>query len=154
MRLLSILIASLFTASAFAETCKYIDSEGRTIYSNVPVKNARKVTCFQPPQPAAAAPAPAPRSNPESAAPPRTRVDSDTQRQRDDQRRSILESELASEEERLAQAKRELAEQEAVRHGDERNYQRVLERLKPYQEAVAQHEKNIASIKQELGNLR
>jgi hypothetical protein len=151
MRLLAILFASVFTAPAFAETCKYVDSEGRTIYSNVPVKNARKITCFQPPQPAAAAPAP--RSDAEPSA-PRTRVDPNTQRQRDDQRRNILESELAAEQEQLEQAKRELAEQEAVRHGDERNYERVLERLKPYQEAVAQHEKNIASIKQELGNLR
>jgi hypothetical protein len=153
MRLLAILFASVFTAPAFAETCKYVDSEGRTIYSNVPVKNARKISCFQPPQPPAAAPAPAPRPEAQSSA-PRTRVDPNTQRQRDDQRRDILESELAAEQERLEQAKRELAEQEAVRHGDERNYARVLERLKPYQEAVAQHEKNIASIRQELGNLR
>jgi hypothetical protein len=30
----------------------------------------------------------------------------------------------------------------------------VLDRLKPYQDAVALHEKNVASIKQELANLR
>jgi len=54
----------------------------------------------------------------------------------------------------LEDAKQALAEQESIRQGDERNYARVLERLKPYQEAVEQHEKNIASIKQELANLR
>jgi hypothetical protein len=41
-----------------------------------------------------------------------------------------------------------------MRSGDERNFQKVLERLKPYQDAVAQHEKNIQSIKQELANSR
>jgi hypothetical protein len=81
-------------------------------------------------------------------------VDGETQRTRDDERRRILESELAAEEEKLNAAKQALAEQESIRQGDERNYARVLERLKPYQEAVEQHEKNIASIRQELANLR
>ena len=151
MRLPLALIAALAAGAAHAQTCKYVDSEGRVIYSNVPVKNARKVTCFEPvkPPPQAAQPAPS-----QGAGTPTPRVDTSTQRQRDDQRRSILESELAAEQERLEQAKRALAEQEAIRLGDERNYQRVLDRLKPYQEAVAQHEKNIASIRQELANLR
>jgi len=30
----------------------------------------------------------------------------------------------------------------------------VLDRLKPYQEAVSLHEKNVASLKQEMANLR
>jgi hypothetical protein len=150
MRPFLALIALLAAGTAHAQTCKYVDSEGRVIYSNVPVKNARKVTCFEPvkPPPQAAQPAPS------DGGSPAARVDTNTQRQRDDQRRSILESELAAEQERLEQAQRALAEQEAIRMGDERNYARVLERLKPYQEAVAQHEKNIASIKQELANLR
>ena len=28
-----------------------VDKDGRTIYSNVPIKNARKIACFQPPPP-------------------------------------------------------------------------------------------------------
>lgn len=150
MRPLVALLALLVAPLAHAQTCKYVDSEGRVTYSNTPVKNARKVTCFEAVKP------------PQSAQPPtqdagaaqRPRVDSGTQRQRDDERRGILESELAAEQQRLEQAKQTLAEQEAIRLGDERNYQRVLERLKPYQEAVAQHEKNIASLKQEIANLR
>ena len=50
--------------------------------------------------------------------------------------------------------KKELAEQEAVRQGDERNYQRVLDRLQPYKDRVALHERNVDSLKRELGNLR
>nr|PZN06412.1 MAG: DUF4124 domain-containing protein [Pseudomonadota bacterium] len=82
------------------------------------------------------------------------KVDAETQRKRDDARRRILEEELAAEEQRLAEAREALAQQEAVRYGNERNYQKVLDRLKPYQEAVEQHEKNIEAIKRELANLK
>lgn len=149
MRLPAALLLLLCAATAGAETCKYVDKEGRVTYSNVPVKNARKVTCFEPVAPAASTPAP------QAGSPgTRARVEPATQRNRDAQRREILEAELRAEEERLAEAKQALAEQEAVRLGDERNYQRVLDRLKPYQEAVAQHESNVAAIRQELANLR
>ena len=149
MRLLTALFLLLSAGAASAQTCKYVDSEGRITYSNVPIKNAKKVSCFEPVKPPQQQ---SPAAPPNAAAKPR--VDSTTQRQRDDDRRNILEAELRTEEQQLAQAKRELAEQEAIRTGDERNYERVLERLKPYQEAVAQHEKNVASLRQELANLR
>ena len=70
-----------------------------------------------------------------------------------ERQRQILEKELATEEQALAKAKQELAAQEAVRGGDERNYQRVLDRLQPYKESVENHEKNIAALKRELTNL-
>jgi hypothetical protein len=68
--------------------------------------------------------------------------------------RDTLERELRQEETMLADARRKLAEQEAIRTGDERNYARVLERLKPYQDAVEVHQKNVDALKRELGNLR
>ena len=152
MRLPAFLFAMLCAGAAGAQTCKYVDSEGRVTYSNVPVKNARKVTCFEPAAPPKAQSQPQQADAP--AQPARPRVDPATQRQRDDDRRNILETELSAEEERLAEARRALTEQESIRLGDERNYQRVLDRLKPYQDAVAQHEKNIAALRQELANLR
>jgi hypothetical protein len=66
--------------------------------------------------------------------------------------RSILEQELTTEEGLLAQAKQALAEQEAIRNGDERNYARVLERLQPYKDNVDLHQKNIEALKREIGN--
>ena len=66
--------------------------------------------------------------------------------------REILERELASEEAGLAKAKDELAEQEAVRSGNERNYARVLERLQPFKDRVETHEKNVEALKRELAN--
>jgi hypothetical protein len=149
------LVMALFAAPSLAETCKYVDPDGRTIYSNVPIKNARKITCFRPPEPAAAeTPVPAAAPSTPSTGPDKTRIDPSTQRKRDDERRQILEEELSREQAALTEARRALSEQEAVRYGDERNYERVQQRLKPYQEAVEAHEKNIASIKREMANLR
>ena len=67
--------------------------------------------------------------------------------------REILENELQREQTLLEQARKELAEQEAVRYGDERNYARVLERLQKYKDAVEVHEKNVESLRRELVNL-
>ena len=78
------------------------------------------------------------------------KVDTDTQRQRDADRRRILEQELSSEERLLDQARKELASQDAVRLGSERNYQKVIERLEPYKKKVKLHEDNIASLRREL----
>ena len=147
MRSTTLLLTLLIATPVAAETCKYMDSEGRITYSNVPVKNAKKVSCFETP----AAPPPPPVAAPEKPTP---RVNGSTQRKRDDERRRILEEELSREQAALDEAKKALAEQESVRMGDEKNYQRVLERLKPYQDAVVQHEKNVTSLKQELANLR
>ena len=149
------LVLALLAAPTLAETCKYVDQDGRTIYSNVPIKNARKLACFQPPPPVAAeTPPPTPAPGVKQQESTKTRIDQPTQRRRDDERRQILEEELAREQDALAEARRALAEQESTRSGDERNYQRVLDRLKPFQEAVETHEKNIASIKREMVNLK
>jgi Domain of unknown function (DUF4124) len=68
--------------------------------------------------------------------------------------REILEKELATEQTALEKARQDLAAQEGVRSGDERNYARVLERLQPYKDSVETHEKNIEALRRELNNLR
>jgi hypothetical protein len=101
------------------------------------------------------APASAPAAPPAARQPATAaRVDPNTQKSRDDGRRKILQSELDDEEKRLAAARRKLEEQQGIRNGDERNYQRVLDRLKPFQEAVEQHEKNVAELRKTLSGLR
>jgi hypothetical protein len=67
--------------------------------------------------------------------------------------RDTIERELTQEQSMLADAKKKLAEQEAVRTGDERNYAKVLDRLKPYKDTVEVHEKNVEALKRELSNL-
>jgi len=82
------------------------------------------------------------------------KVDGDTQRQRDAERRKILDQEMANEQKLLDQARRELSEQESQRLGSERNYQRVLDRLEPYKKKVKLHEDNIVSLRRELTSTR
>lgn len=74
------------------------------------------------------------------------RVQDDTQKARDGDRRHILEQELGGEQKKLEQAKKELGEQEATRA--------TPEQLTPYRERIAQHERNVQAIQKELGNLR
>lgn len=149
--------------SVHAALCKYMDDNGHVTYSDGPVKGAKKVSCFEappvppapPPQPSRATPSSAPTAPP-AAAPSGglPNVDPATQRRRDDSRRKILEDELAVEERSLAQARKALVDGEALRTGDERNYQRYLERIQGLKDRVAQHERNIATLRQELANLR
>jgi hypothetical protein len=82
------------------------------------------------------------------------KVDGDTQKSRDVERRKILEQELANEQKLLDQARKELADQESVRLGNERNYQRVLDRLEPYKKKVKLHEDNVANLRRELASAR
>jgi hypothetical protein len=155
MRCLFALLATwLSAAPALGDTCKYIDKDGGVIYSNAPVKNARKLTCFQEP---ALPPSEPSKARGAEATPGETgqkRVEPAVQRKRDDDRRKILEEELAREQRALEEAKKVLADQQAQRAGEERNYARVQERVKPFQEAVTMHEKNISSIQHELANLQ
>lgn len=144
-------IASI-AVPARAETCKYVDDEGRIIYSNTPnnpPKGAKRVRCFSDP-------APVPQeSKPQSGAREGfPKVDGQTQKKRDDERRRILEKELADEQQQLEAASQKLAEQEAIRTGDERNYQRYLDRIQPFRDNVANHERNIEAIRREISNLK
>jgi len=70
-----------------------------------------------------------------------------------ERQREILQRELATEEELLGRAQKDLSEQEAIRTGGEQNYQRVLDRLQPFKDIVETHQKNIEALRRELGNL-
>lgn len=90
-----------------------------------------------------------------AATPPRfPRVDSRTQRTRDGERRSILEAELAREEGRLDSLRREYKDGEPDRLGNERNYQKYLDRVARLKDDIARSEANIGSLKRELAAIR
>jgi len=71
-----------------------------------------------------------------------------------DRQREILQKELESEQTALAKAKQELSQQAEVRTGNEQNYARVEERLRPFKDNIETHEKNIEALRRELGNQR
>jgi hypothetical protein len=82
------------------------------------------------------------------------KVDTAAQRARDQDRRDILEAELRKEESRLAEFRDEFRGGEPERRGDERNYQRYLDRVQRLKDDIARSEAAIASLKRELASLR
>lgn len=147
--LLSFVLLALAAPAASADIYKCTGGDGHVTYSNVPTKDCKRLLL----DPVGAAPAPkAATKTPTPTTFPR--VDDNAQKARDNDRRRILESELAAEQKNLEQARGELAQQESVRSGDERNYQRVLDRLQPFKDKAALHERNIEAIRKEISNLR
>lgn len=84
---------------------------------------------------------------------PDARVDPAEQRSRDSDARRILSEELRKEEERLAALRRDFNNGEPERKGDERNYQKYLERVAEMKAAIARKEGDIAALKRELAKL-
>jgi hypothetical protein len=140
---------------ARADTFKCMDANGRATYTNMKEETKGKnctVVMREISVVPAVSPARSAAANPSPAGFPK--VDPATQKNRDSARRRILEEELSGEEKALAQAKTELTEQEGIRTGDERNYQRVLDRLQKYKDEVDRHEKNVEALKKELSNAK
>jgi hypothetical protein len=81
------------------------------------------------------------------------KVSSQDQRARDADSRNILEAELRKEEEALAALKKEYKNGEPDRLGDERNYQKYLDRVAAMKAAITRKEADVASIKRELSKL-
>lgn len=152
MRNLVLALLLAFAASGVrAEIYECVDQSGNKRFTNIKSEakgckpmNIAPPNTVAPPKPQAKGAAPANFPS----------VDAQTQKQRDGDRRRILEQELASEQKLLDQARQQLAEQESVRLGSERNYQRVLDRLEPFKKKVKLHEDNVANLKKELANTR
>ncbi len=106
------------------------------------------VTVVQPskPRPVAAAVSPAGGAS----RPGDQRVDPKEQRQRDSDARRILEAELRKEEDKLAELKTQFNGGEPERQGNEKNYQRYLDRVEELKLSIARKEADIAAIKREL----
>jgi len=105
------------------------------------------ITVLQAPRPrAGSAPAAEGQRNAEG------RVDAGQQRSRDDERRRVLQSELRQAEERLGGAQREFKDGQE-RRGDERNYQRYLDRMAELKDNIARYEADVQALKREISKL-
>ncbi|MEK7695200.1 DUF4124 domain-containing protein [Cupriavidus metallidurans] len=82
------------------------------------------------------------------------RVDSATQKSRDSERRTVLETELQTEEARLAGLRAEYNNGEPERQGGERNYQKYLDRVARLRDDITRSEANVASLRRELSGLK
>ena len=138
-----------------------VDEYGHKSFSNIKsTGKGDRCTAMNFPDTAPAQPA-APKPAVKTPTPPSfPRVDTTTQRSRDNDRRRILESELAAEQKNLEQSRKELAEQEATVLPNERmvgggiSGGKVAERLQPFRDKAALHERNIEAIQREIGKLR
>ena len=81
------------------------------------------------------------------------RVDPGDQRARDSDARKILEDELRKEEGLLASLKQEFNNGQPERRGDEKNYQKYLDRVAELKAGIARKESDVAALKRELGKL-
>ena len=131
----------LTPAQARDRGCRTIESSPVTIVPATP----------RPTPPAASASAPRPAAAPA----PRTdlRIDPAAQRARDADARRILETELQREEQRLAALRREFNNGEPERRGDERNFQRYLDRVAEMRASIARKEADVAALRRELAKL-
>jgi hypothetical protein len=107
------------------------------------------ITVIQMPKARAAAPA----SAGSAARPADSKVDPSAQRQRDADARRILEDELKREEDKLQGLKAEYNNGEPERRGEERNYQRYLDRVSALKASITRTESDIAAIKRELAKI-
>lgn len=157
-RLAFVLLLFAASSPALADIFECIDQNGNKRFTNIAAEaKGCKVLNVGPVNPPPGSPAAA---KPGAKAPPIAtpssfpRVDRQLQQQRDNDRRRILETELGNEEKLLAEARKALSEQEAVRLGSERNYQRTLDRVEPFQKKVKLHEDNVANLRREISKVR
>ncbi len=121
---------------------KSVGPDGTVTYSDKPDPKAKKMEL----PPMTTVPAP-------KAPPPDT---SSGERQAPEARkaageRADAEGRLAAEEDKLEAARKELAEQEGMRLGPEaRNYQKYLDRVQPYRDAVTRQEQVVEELRKQM----
>ena len=159
----SALAALLCAPVAHAQIYKCEGPDGVVEYSNSqpPARPGRTCRTIEVgPITVIPAPKPAPRASAASPANGGARgeafpkVDAATQRARDEDRRRILEDEVAKEESRLAELRREYNNGEPERMGNERNYQKYLDRVQRLKDDIARSEANLVTLRRELGGGR
>jgi hypothetical protein len=79
------------------------------------------------------------------------KVGAEDQKARDSDARRILEAELKKEEDALAALRKAYNEGQPERRGDERNYQKYLDRVEEMKAELARKEADVAALKRELG---
>ncbi len=148
-RLLFVLLCLAHVGWVQADIYKYIDRDGHVTYSSTPIKGAKKLNLE-----------PLPTMAPVGANDD-FRVQQATQKKRDEERRRILEDELATEQKLLAEARQKLQDAENASHVYRapegktlRNVGASEEGVKNAQSEVTLHEKNVEALQSELARFK
>ncbi|TAK90996.1 MAG: DUF4124 domain-containing protein [Burkholderiaceae bacterium] len=155
-RSIVVLGVALIPALASAQSTgmyKCVDKSGAVTYQNIGVTKGMECTKTEgQPITTVAPPAkPAPKAADKNATPANfPKVDERLQRNRDEERKKILEDELDQEEKRLADLQKEYKGGQPDRLGGERNYQKYLDRTEQLKQDIQRSEQNIEALKKEL----
>ncbi len=90
---------------------------------------------------------------PATAAGPSAKIDPAAQRARDSDARRILEDELRTEEERLAAMQKDFNNGQPERRGDEKNYQKYLDRVNEIKASIVRKQSDVAALRREIQKL-
>ncbi len=149
LRLLFVLLCLGHIGLVQADIYKYVDREGHVTYSSTPIKGAKKLNLE-----------PLPTMTPISAGED-FHVNRATQKKRDEERRRILQDELATEQKLLAEARQKLQDAENMSHvyrtPEGKNLRNVVaydESVKDSQSEVTLHEKNVEALQSELSRFK
>jgi hypothetical protein len=82
------------------------------------------------------------------------KVDNAQQKARDADRKSILESELRTESAKLKELQKEYNAGQPERQGNEKNYQKYLDRVAALKDSITRTEKNIEALNREISNIK
>jgi bifunctional DNA-binding transcriptional regulator/antitoxin component of YhaV-PrlF toxin-antitoxin module len=139
-----------------AEVYKKVDADGHVTYSSTPTKGSKKLNL----EPLTIVPSPA-RARNNIRPSDFLKVDSDTQKNRDNLRHKILEEELSTEQKLVEEARLNLINgkenSEILKDKDGRSYRneaKYEENIKSLQGQVVLHEKNVEALKTELHKLK
>jgi hypothetical protein len=148
-------LAAILTAPlAQAQIYRCQSPDGTPLYQNAPGKNCKpmdlpSLTTVPSPR------TPAARAATANASPSDfPRVDGSAQRSRDSDRKRILQDELSREQARLEEIRSEYNGGEPERLGNERNYQKYLDRVARLRDDITRSETSVASLRRELEGVK
>lgn len=149
-RYLLLLPCVVYAGYAQADIYKRVDKDGNVTYSTTPIKGGKKIELEQ-----------LPTMTPyKESTEDHERVNKAVQKNRDSERRKILQDELAAEQKLLDEARQNLKDAQdnprisTVGGKSYRNVAGQEEDVKAAQEQVTLHEKNVEALKQELSQLK
>ena len=137
---------------AWAEIFLCVDANGRKELTDTKRAGCKALT---PPDAIPAPPARREGTRTPTATPSNfPRVDAATQKKRDVDRKALLESELRAERAKLEELKKAYANGEPERQGDEKNYQKYLDRVEAMKTDIDRVQKNIDMLNREIANIK
>lgn len=154
---LVICLGSILAAPvAQAQIYRCESADGTPLFQNAPGKNCKALDLPSlTTVPSVRTPAGAARTTTANAAPADfPRVEASVQRSRDSDRKRILEDELSREQARLDEIRKEYNGGEPERLGNERNYQKYLDRVERLKDDITRSETNVAALRRELEGVK